>query len=176
MLIFFYYPIIFSLRRRFNLTCTVFKFFRATSPDLRLTQLSMRRMNASMVAMVWMGQFIWLPAPGCPTGEARLTKGYSLKAKYVIHTVGPVWFEESDHESRLLENCYRNSLQLAVEHDIRTIAFPAISTGAYGFPPGPAARIAMGTTREFLESGNHSMEVTFVCFDEGSLRHYEAQI
>lgn len=113
---------------------------------------------------------------GCPTGEARITKGYSLKAKYVIHTVGPVWFEESDHESRLLENCYRNSLQLAVEHDIRTIAFPAISTGAYGFPPGPAARIAMGTTREFLESGNHSMEVTFVCFDEGSLRHYEAQI
>ena len=62
---FFYYTIIFSLRRRFNLTCTVFKFFRATSPDLRLTQLSMRRMNASMVAMVWMGQFIWLPAPGC---------------------------------------------------------------------------------------------------------------
>ena len=94
---------------------------------------------------------------GCPTGEARLTKGYSLKAKYVIHTVGPVWFEESDHESRLRENCYRNSLQLAVEHDIRTIAFPAISTGAYGFPPGPAARIAMVTTREFLESGNHSI-------------------
>ena len=113
---------------------------------------------------------------GCPTGEARLTKGYSLKAKYVIHTVGPVWFEESDHESRLLENCYLNSLQLAVEYDIQTIAFPAISTGAYGFPPRPAARIAMGTTREFLESGNHSMEVTFVCFDEGSLRHYEAQV
>ena len=109
---------------------------------------------------------------GCPTGEARITKGYNVKAKYVIHTVGPVWFDGTMDEPRLLECCYRNSLQLAAENNIRTIAFPAISTGAYNFPPDLAAQIAFETAKSILADNKLPEQVTFVCFDEATLSHY----
>jgi len=111
---------------------------------------------------------------GCPTGEARLTKGYNLKAKHIIHTVGPVWHDGTEDEPQLLENCYRNSLQLACDNNIRTIAFPAISTGAYGFPPNQAASIAIKTTTDFLKKHDLPEQVTFVCFDEQSMSYYES--
>ena len=88
---------------------------------------------------------------GCPTGEARITNGYNLEAKHVIHTVGPIWEDGHENEPQLLENCYKNSLRLASENGIRTIAFPAISTGAYDFPPDQAAQIAVKTTKAFLQ-------------------------
>ena len=111
---------------------------------------------------------------GCPTGEARLTKGYNLKAKHIIHAVGPVWYDGTEGEPQLLENCYRNSLQLACDNNIRTIAFPAIGTGAYGFPPDQAASIAIKTTTDFLENNDLPEQVTFVCFDEQSMSYYES--
>ena len=89
------------------------------------------------------------PLGGCPTGEARVTPGFRLPAHYVIHTVGPVWRGGDHEEPELLEACYRNALELALEHDVRTIAFPSISTGAYGFPKDEAARIAVGVMREY---------------------------
>ena len=113
---------------------------------------------------------------GCPTGEARLTKGYKLKAKHIIQTVGPVWYDGTEDEPQLLENCYRNSLQLACDNNIRTIAFPAISTGAYGFPPNQAASIAIKTTTDFLENHDLPEQVTFVCFDEQSMSYYESHL
>ena len=88
---------------------------------------------------------------GCPTGEARITNGYNLEATQVIHTVGPIWEGGHENEPQLLENCYKNSLRLASENGIRTIAFPAISTGAYAFPPDQAVQIAVKTTKAFLE-------------------------
>ena len=110
---------------------------------------------------------------GCPTGEARLTKGYHLSAKFVIHTVGPVWHDGKHREDELLASCYRNSLELAVEHGLKTIAFPAISTGAYGFPLERATRIALREVKSFL-AGNPSLEkVVFVCFDAHAYGAYE---
>ena len=100
---------------------------------------------------------------GCPTGEARITKGYKLPARYVIHTVGPVWRGDGD-EDRLLANCYRNSLALAVANGVRTIAFPAISTGIYGFPIKRAARIAVHEVRDFLSRDTTVEKVYLVCF------------
>ena len=88
---------------------------------------------------------------GCPTGEAKITKGYNLPAKWVIHTVGPVWRGGKHGEDELLAGCYRRSLELAVENRVRTIAFPAISTGAYGFPMERATRIAVGEVAKFLK-------------------------
>jgi O-acetyl-ADP-ribose deacetylase len=99
---------------------------------------------------------------GCRPGEAKITRGYSLPARFVIHTAGPVWSGGHRGEPETLTNCYRNSLQLAVENDIRTIAFPAISCGAYRFPIAAAARIAVETTTEFLDENNLMTEVTFV--------------
>jgi len=113
---------------------------------------------------------------GCPTGEARLTKGYNLKAKHIIHTVGPVWYDGTEDEPQLLENCYRNSLQLACNKNIRTIAFPAISTGAYGFPPDLAASIAIKTTRDFLTSNHYPALVFIVCYDDDSYKYYDSFI
>jgi O-acetyl-ADP-ribose deacetylase (regulator of RNase III) len=110
---------------------------------------------------------------GCPTGEARITNGYNLEAKHVIHTVGPIWEDGHENEPQLLENCYKNSLRLASENGIRTIAFPAISTGGYGFPPDQAAQIAVKTTKAFLEDNELPKQVTFVCFDQASLAYYE---
>jgi len=103
---------------------------------------------------------------GCPTGEAKITKGYNLPAKWVIHTVGPVWHGGSRGEDELLASCYRNSLALAAQHGIRTIAFPAISTGVYGFPMERAARIAVKEVKDFLERDSSIEQVMLVCFDK----------
>ena len=110
---------------------------------------------------------------GCPTGEARITNGYNLEAKHVIHTVGPIWESGHENEPHLLENCYKNSLRLASENGIRTIAFPAISSGAYAFPPDQAVQIAVKTTKAFLEDNELPEKVIFVCFDQASLAYYE---
>jgi len=103
---------------------------------------------------------------GCPTGEAKITKGYNLPAKYVIHTVGPVWLGGGHREDELLASCYRNSLALAEQHGIRTIAFPAISTGVYGFPMERAARLAVKEVKDFLERNTFVDKVMLVCFDQ----------
>ena len=110
---------------------------------------------------------------GCPTGQARLTRGYQLPARYVIHTVGPVWKGGNHGEKELLSSCYRESLQLADRHGLRSIAFPNISTGVYGFPKEPAARIAILTVREFLEA-RPEMEVSFFCFDAENYAIYQS--
>ncbi|MCX7853770.1 MAG: O-acetyl-ADP-ribose deacetylase [Caldilineales bacterium] len=109
---------------------------------------------------------------GCPTGEARITGGYNLPARYVIHTVGPIWRGGAHGEDALLASCYRNSLRLAVAHGIRTIAFPAISTGAYGFPLPRATRIALTTVRDILAEEPSIVQVVFVCFGERAYRVY----
>jgi len=101
---------------------------------------------------------------GCPTGQAKITKGYNLPAKWVIHTVGPVWRGGSRGEDELLASCYRTSLELAVENSVRTIAFPAISTGVYGFPLERATAIAISEVRSFLERNPSFEKVIFVCF------------
>ena len=110
---------------------------------------------------------------GCPTGEAKITQGYRLPARHVIHTVGPVWRGGSHGEDELLANCYRNSLTLAQQHDLRTIAFPAISTGIYGYPIEAATRIAVETTRACLTGKSGIEEVIFCCFSEGDLAVYQ---
>ena len=103
---------------------------------------------------------------GCPTGEARITEGYELPARWVIHTVGPVWHSGNDGEAETLAMCYRNCLEVALQHGIKTIAFPSISTGAYGFPIELASSIAVREVKSFLE-GNESIEkVVFVCFNQ----------
>ncbi|HET7714737.1 MAG TPA: O-acetyl-ADP-ribose deacetylase [Bauldia sp.] len=112
---------------------------------------------------------------GCPTGEARITKGYRLKARYVIHTVGPVWRGGDNDEDRLLASCYASSLRLAAENAVSTIAFPAISTGVYGFPPDRAAAIAVATVARETESGLGTLtRVIFCCFDQRAARLHEA--
>jgi len=109
---------------------------------------------------------------GCPTGEARITKGYRLPAPYVIHTVGPVWGGGGRGEADLLRRCYTNSLRLAIEHNLRSIAFPSISTGAYRYPVGAAARIAVDAVRAQLARPTAVELVRFVCFSDGDLDVY----
>src|SRR5438067_7127581 len=109
---------------------------------------------------------------GCPTGEARITPGFDLPAKFVIHTVGPVWNGGKQNEDELLANCYRNSLKLAVENGAKTIAFPAISTGAYGFPLKRATEIAVREVRAFVKSHEQIEQVIFACFGNDSLDTY----
>ncbi|MCU7496890.1 MAG: O-acetyl-ADP-ribose deacetylase [Ignavibacteria bacterium] len=109
---------------------------------------------------------------GCITGDAKITKGYKLPAKYVIHTVGPVWRGGDFNEDNLLASCYFKSLKLAVENGIKTIAFPSISTGIYGFPFERAAKIAIKTVREFLKSAPLIEKVIFVCFSNGDYTTY----
>ncbi len=109
---------------------------------------------------------------GCETGQAKITKGYRLPARHVIHTVGPVWHGGDRNEDALLADCYRNSLALALEHGLKSVAFPSISTGAYGFPINRAAPIALRTVKEFLEANPQIEKVYFVCFSEGDLRVY----
>ncbi len=109
---------------------------------------------------------------GCPTGEARITQGYRLPAKYVIHTVGPVWSGGNRGEPGLLRNCYVNSLRLASEHGLRSIAFPSISTGAYRFPIEQAARIAVESVQEALGKPTSIELVRFVCFSVSDLAVY----
>jgi len=110
---------------------------------------------------------------GCPTGEARVSKGYSLSAKWVIHTAGPVWKGGHKNEEGLLAGCYRNSLKAAVERGAKTVAFPSISTGAYGFPLNRATEIALKETKEFLETNKTLEGITFVCFGEKALKIYQ---
>jgi len=103
---------------------------------------------------------------GCELGEAKITRGYRLPARFVIHTVGPIWRGGKHEEAETLANCYRNSLRLAAENGIKTIAFPAISCGAYGYPIEAAAQIALKTTREFLASEDKIDKVIFVLWGE----------
>lgn len=110
---------------------------------------------------------------GCPTGEARISKGYSLPAKWVIHTVGPVWSGGNRNEEDLLAGCYRNSLEAARDLKIRSIAFPGISTGAYRFPLRRATEIAMKETKVFLDSDETLRKVVFVCFGEDAYNTYQ---
>lgn len=110
---------------------------------------------------------------GCNTGEAKITKGYNLKAKYVIHTVGPI-YSGAASDAKLLYNCYWNSLELARENEIHSIAFPAISTGVYGYPLAEATKVAKRAVAEWLDAHpNCEMSVTFVCFDERTKDVYE---
>jgi O-acetyl-ADP-ribose deacetylase (regulator of RNase III) len=110
---------------------------------------------------------------GCPTGEAVITTAGALPARHVIHTVGPVWMGGANDEDELLRSCYRNSLQLAVEHGLRTVAFPNISTGVYNFPKDRAARIAVETVRAFAEGRKEELDwVLFVCFDAENFALY----
>ncbi|SRR6266567_2801185 len=126
-------------------------------------------------------RFIALPVPnysqsrtlgGCRPGEAKITRGYRLPARFVIHTVGPIWHGGKHEEPETLANCYRNSLQLAVESGIETIAFPAISCGAYGYPIEEAAEIALKTTREFLAKTDKIEKVIFVLWGEDVYEAY----
>ena len=110
---------------------------------------------------------------GCPTGHAKITKGYNLPAKFVIHTVGPVWHGGNNNEDELLADCYKNSLKLAEENNIKTIAFPSISTGVYSFPFERACKIAIKTVKEFLENNTSIERVIFVCFSEGDFEVYK---
>jgi O-acetyl-ADP-ribose deacetylase (regulator of RNase III) len=109
---------------------------------------------------------------GCPTGEAKMTPGFRLPARWVIHTPGPIWQGGSQQEEKLLANCYRNSLALAEAQGVRTIAFPAISTGIFGFPLERAAEIAITETRRFLEGHALPEEVIFVCFSARAAQVY----
>ena len=113
---------------------------------------------------------------GCETGEAKITKGYKLPAKYVIHTVGPI-YSGSVQDPVKLANCYRNSLSLACEHDVHSIAFPAISTGVYGYPKEAACRIAVETVRTWLDNHpDYEMNVIFSCFDKATATLYEQNL
>ncbi|PIV64989.1 MAG: O-acetyl-ADP-ribose deacetylase [Candidatus Nealsonbacteria bacterium CG01_land_8_20_14_3_00_12] len=110
---------------------------------------------------------------GCETGEAKITKGYNLPAKYVIHTVGPIWQGGEYNEEENLASCYKNSLKLAVENNIKSIAFPSISTGAYGFPIEKAAPIALREVKNFLEKNKAIEQVIFVLFSETDFQIYQ---
>jgi O-acetyl-ADP-ribose deacetylase (regulator of RNase III) len=110
---------------------------------------------------------------GCETGEAKITPGFRLPARYVIHTVGPVWGGGKRGEDRLLAACYRNAFALAREHGLASIAYPAISTGAYGFPADRAAEIALRTLIAALNDARAVEQVVFCCFGEASRRHHE---
>lgn len=114
---------------------------------------------------------------GCKTGQAKITKGYRLSCKHIIHTVGPVWNGGSHNEEELLANCYKNSLELAMKNQIRTIAFPSISTGIYAFPVDRAAKIAVSTVNQFLkENPGQFEEVLWVLFDDKTLAAYQAAV
>ena len=111
---------------------------------------------------------------GCAVGEAVITTAGRLPARYVIHTVGPVWQDGKNRERELLSNCYRNVLKLAVEHDIKTLAFPNISTGIYRFPKAEAAALAIAAVQEFVATDPHSLEeISFVCFDDENHQLYQ---
>ncbi|WP_197036261.1 O-acetyl-ADP-ribose deacetylase [Faecalibacterium prausnitzii] len=113
---------------------------------------------------------------GCCTGEAKITKGYRLKAKYIIHTVGPIYSGTAEDAAQLAD-CYRNSLNLAKEHELHSIAFPAISTGVYGYPLEDATEIAVKTVAQWLEAhADYAMQVIFCCFDARTERVYQARL
>lgn len=110
---------------------------------------------------------------GCPTGEARITPGFRLPAKYVIHTVGPIYQDGSQNEAELLRSCYLNSLRLAEQYQLRSIAFPCISTGVYRYPKAEACAIAIEATRDWLREHDLPAEVIFCCFEEEDYRLYQ---
>ena len=113
---------------------------------------------------------------GCRTGEAKITKGYRLKAKYIIHTVGPIYSGTAEDAAQLAD-CYRNSLNLAKEHDVHSIAFPAISTGVYGYPLDAATQIAVDTVTDWLQSHvDYDMRVIFCCFDARTAQAYQTKM
>ena len=113
---------------------------------------------------------------GCATGQAKITRGYKLAAKWVIHTVGPVWQGGNHGEDELLASCYRGCFALVEQHGIKSVAFPAISTGAYGFPMERAARIAVRETKDFLERNQSVEKVILVCFGAGALEVYKGAV
>ena len=113
---------------------------------------------------------------GCETGGAKITKGYRLPAKHVIHTVGPVWHGGARGEARLLASCYRRSLELAIANSCRSVAFPAISTGVYGYPKEKAAKIAVATVADFLHGSETPEKVIFCCFDQLTADLYRREI
>ena len=113
---------------------------------------------------------------GCATGDARITRGYRLPARHIIHTVGPVWSGGQKREPQLLASCYRRSLEIALERGIRTIAFPAISCGAYGYPIDQAAAIAVRECLDFAEAHTAIEQITFALFGAGALAAYEAEL
>ena len=113
---------------------------------------------------------------GCETGQSKITKGYKLKAKNIIHTVGPVWYGGYRDEYFLLASCYQTSLALAKKNKIKTIAFPGISTGVYGFPKDLAAVIAVNETKRFLAKSNYPEKVIFVAYDEDNFKTYKKLI
>ena len=115
-----------------------------------------------------------LALDGCPTGEARITPGFDLPARHVIHAVGPVWHGGDEGEPRLLAACYRESLRLAAEHGLDSIAFPAISTGIYGYPLPDATEVAVRTVRSWLEVAPRPATVIFCCFSEADAEAYRA--
>ena len=113
---------------------------------------------------------------GCATGDAKITRGYRLPAKYVIHTVGPVWSGGGRGEPQQLASCYRRSLELALAHGVRSIAFPAISCGAYGYPIDKAAAIAVRECSEFAETHPDIEQITFALYGAGALAAYQAEL
>jgi O-acetyl-ADP-ribose deacetylase (regulator of RNase III) len=113
---------------------------------------------------------------GCATGQAKITRGYKLPARWVIHTVGPVWHDGRHGEDELLASCYRSCFALVEQHGIKTVAFPSISTGAYGFPMDRAARIAVRETKQFLEQNPSVEQVMLVCFGASALEIYKAAL
>jgi O-acetyl-ADP-ribose deacetylase (regulator of RNase III) len=113
---------------------------------------------------------------GCETGQAKITRGYRLIAPHVIHTVGPIWRGGTHGEPNLLASCYRQSLALAADRNISSVAFPCISTGVYGFPMPLAAKIAIATTAKALDSASLPAEVIFCCFAQGDLEIYEREL
>ena len=113
---------------------------------------------------------------GCATGQAKITRGYNLPAKWVIHTVGPVWQDGSQGEDELLASCYRSCFALVEQHGIKTVAFPAISAGIYGFPMERAARIAVRETKHFLERNQSVEKVVLVCFGSSALEIYNTAL
>jgi O-acetyl-ADP-ribose deacetylase len=109
---------------------------------------------------------------GCPTGQAKITKGYAVPAKFIIHTVGPIWRGGMQGEPQFLASCYTSSLKLAVENGVKTIAFPAISCGVYGYPIEPAVRVAISSTVEFLKRNDFLEQIIFCCFGDRVYRAY----
>lgn len=112
----------------------------------------------------------------CPTGQARLTRGYLLPAKFIIHTVGPVWHGGNQGEAKLLASCYRESLALAAAQQLASIAFPCISTGVYGYPAEQATAVAIAAVRDFLRTPGSLREVIFCCFSASDLALYQAAL
>jgi O-acetyl-ADP-ribose deacetylase (regulator of RNase III) len=113
---------------------------------------------------------------GCMTGQARLTHGYRLPAKFIIHTVGPVWHGGKQGEEKLLASCYRESLSLAAAQGLASIAFPCISTGVYGYPPEQAVEVAIAAVRDFMRSPGSLREVVFCCYSAGDLALYQSRL